>query len=209
MDQTMTVVLIVAIVVVLAIALIVALSRRSRLRPLPPESRDRYARSWRGVETRFFDDPHGAVQEADKVVVGMLSERGATIHDDRQVPADLKRARAAATSDEGRQGTEGMSEAMEKPSPSRDGEMGFWPEMHEYRHRMTDIQSEFIEEPKAAVKKAEQLIEEAVDYMAKSVHERVQRMHYFFNDAATTEKLRLMMRNFSHLIDRLDGSRAA
>jgi len=101
------------------------------------------------------------------------------------------------------------SEAMEKPSPSRDGEMGFWPEMHEYRHRMTDIQSEFIEEPKAAVKKAEQLIEEAVDYMAKSVHERVQRMHYFFNDAATTEKLRLMMRNFSHLIDRLDGSRAA
>ncbi len=112
MDQTMTVVLIVAIVVVLAIALVVALSRRSRLRPLPPESRDRYARSWRGVETRFFDDPHGAVQEADKVVVGMLSERGATIHDDRQVPADLKRARAAATSDEGRQGTEGMRKAM-------------------------------------------------------------------------------------------------
>src|SRR6266511_3579928 len=62
--------------------------------------------------SRFFDDPHGAVQEADKVVVGMLSERGATIHDDRQVPADLKRARAAATSDEGRQGTEGMRKAM-------------------------------------------------------------------------------------------------
>ena len=112
MDQTTTVVLIVAIVIVLAIALIVALSRRSRLRPLPPESRDRYARSWQGVETRFFDDPHGAVQEADKVVVAMLSERGATIHDDRQVPADLKRARAAATSDEGRQGTEGMRKAM-------------------------------------------------------------------------------------------------
>ncbi len=101
------------------------------------------------------------------------------------------------------------SEAMEKPSPSRDGEMGFWPEMHEYRHRMTDIQSEFIEEPKAAVKKAEQLIEEAVDYMAKSVHERVQRMHNDAEGDADTEKLRLMMRNFSHLIDRLDGSRAA
>src|SRR6266542_4275255 len=96
------------------------------------------------------------------------------------------------------------SEAMEKPSPSRDGEMGFWPEMHEYRHRMTDIQSEFIEEPKAAVKKAEQLIEEAVDYMAKSVHVRVQRMHNDAEGDADTEKLRLMMRNFSHLIDRLD-----
>jgi hypothetical protein len=101
------------------------------------------------------------------------------------------------------------SEAMEKPSPSQDGEMGFWPEMHEYKHRMTDIQSEFIEEPKAAVKKAEQLIEEAVDYMAKSVHERVQRMHNDAESDADTEKLRLMMRNFSHLIDRLDGSRAA
>jgi hypothetical protein len=112
MDQTMTVVVIVAIAVVLAIALIVALSRRSRLRALPPESRDRYARSWRALETRFFDDPHGAVQEADKVVVMMLGERGATMHDERKVPAELKHAREAASSDEGRQGTEGMRKAM-------------------------------------------------------------------------------------------------
>ena len=113
MDQTTTaVVVIVAIVLVLAIALIVALSRRSRLRALPPESRDRYARSWQTVEARFLDDPHGAVQEADKQAVMMLGERGATIHDERKVPSDLRNAREAATSDEGRQGTEGMRKAM-------------------------------------------------------------------------------------------------
>ena len=112
MDQTMTVVVIVAIVLVVAIGLIVALSRRSRLRALPPESRDRYARSWQAMEARFIDDPHGAVQEADKLAVMLLGERGATIHDERKVPADLRAARDAATSDEGRQGTEGMRKAM-------------------------------------------------------------------------------------------------
>jgi hypothetical protein len=112
MDQTTTVLVIVAIVLVLAIALIVALSRRSRLHALPPESRDRYARSWQNVETRFIDDPHGAVQEADKLAVMMLGERGATIHDDRKVPDELRQARDAATSDEGREGTEGMRKAM-------------------------------------------------------------------------------------------------
>jgi hypothetical protein len=112
MDQTLTIVVIVAIVVVLAIALIVALSRRSRLRSLPPESRDRFARSWQAVEARFIDDPNGAVQEADRIAVMILGERGATIHDDRKVPDDLGRAREAARSDEGRQGTEGMRKAM-------------------------------------------------------------------------------------------------
>ena len=42
----------------------------------------------------------------------ILGERGATIHDERKVPEDLRQARAAASSDEGRQGTEGMRKAM-------------------------------------------------------------------------------------------------
>ena len=113
MDLSQTVViLIVAIVILALIGLGVALSRRSRLRALPPESQDRYSRSWQALETRFIDDPSGAVQEADRVVVMMLGERGATMHDGRSVPEDLRRARAAASSDEGRQGTEGMRKAM-------------------------------------------------------------------------------------------------
>ena len=42
----------------------------------------------------------------------MLTERGATMHDERHVPDDLRSARAAAASDEGRQGTEGLRKAM-------------------------------------------------------------------------------------------------
>jgi len=113
MTETVIVVLIAAIAVILAIALIVTLARRSsRLRPLPAESRDRFSRSWDGIESRFIDDPRGAVQEADRIVVMILGERGATMPDGRDVPEDLRHARAAASSDEGRQGTEGMRKAM-------------------------------------------------------------------------------------------------
>ncbi|TMF69952.1 MAG: hypothetical protein E6I17_05390 [Chloroflexi bacterium] len=84
MTQTLIVVFIVAVVVILAIALIVALTRRSsRLRPLPAESRDRFARTWSNIESRFIEDPRAAVQEADRAVVLILSERGATMPDGR------------------------------------------------------------------------------------------------------------------------------
>jgi hypothetical protein len=114
LTQTMTVVLIVVVVAVIAIALIVALTRgRSRgLRPLPDESRDRFANSWKAIESRFIEDPAAAIREADKMVVMVLSERGATLDDNRSVPTELREARQAAASDEGRQGTEGMRRAM-------------------------------------------------------------------------------------------------
>lgn len=113
MDTTTAIVIAVAAIVILVlIGIAFVLNRRSRLNPLPAESRERYAQGWRAVETRFFDDPRGAVDDADKLAVRMLGERGATIHDDRKVPDDLKHARAAASSDEGRQGTEGMRKAM-------------------------------------------------------------------------------------------------
>ena len=115
MTQTMIVVLVVVVVAVIAIALIVALARgRSTrgLRPLPDESRDRFATTWRSIESRFIEDPAAAIREADKVVVMILSERGATLDDTRSVPDDLRKAREAAASDEGRQGTEGMRRAM-------------------------------------------------------------------------------------------------
>jgi hypothetical protein len=114
LTQTMIVVLVVVVVAVIVIALIAALARgRSRgLRPLPDESRDRFATSWKAIESRFIEDPAAAIREADKVAVMILSERGATLDDTRSVPDDLQKAREAAASDEGRQGTEGMRRAM-------------------------------------------------------------------------------------------------
>jgi hypothetical protein len=46
------------------------------IRPLSPESRDRYARSWQSTQTRFVDDPKGAVVEADLLVQQVMKERG-------------------------------------------------------------------------------------------------------------------------------------
>jgi hypothetical protein len=113
MNQTMIVILVVAVVVLIVIGLIAAaMSRRPRLRELPAESKDRFARSWDAIETRFIEDPRAAVQEADRLVVMLLTERGATMHEERSVPEDLRRARDYAQSDEGRGGTEGMRKAM-------------------------------------------------------------------------------------------------
>jgi hypothetical protein len=57
--------------------------------PLSPEARDRYAESWRTVQTRFVDDPAGAVGEADRLVTDVMRERGYPIDDFEQRAADI------------------------------------------------------------------------------------------------------------------------
>lgn len=57
--------------------------------PLAPEARDRYAESWRTVQTRFVDDPTGAVGEADRLVTDVMRERGYPIDDFDQRAADI------------------------------------------------------------------------------------------------------------------------
>lgn len=113
-QNTLIVLVIGAVVVLIVIGLIAALSGRrgARLRPLPDESRDRFARAWMGIESRFIEDPRAAIQDADKLAVMVLSERGARLDDTKHMPDDLRTARDAGSSDEGRQGTEGMRRAM-------------------------------------------------------------------------------------------------
>jgi len=101
--------------------------------------------------------------------------------------------------------TEGTMAGTDRPME----QMDFWPQMGDFRRRLDEIQSEFINEPRAAVKKAERLVEEAVDHMAKSMREHVKRMHADIEGNADTEKLRLMMRSFREFIDSLEKRRAA
>jgi len=59
------------------------------IRPLSPESRDRYVRRWQSTQGRFVDDPKGAVAEADQLVQEVMQERGYPAKDyDRRV-ADI------------------------------------------------------------------------------------------------------------------------
>jgi FtsZ-interacting cell division protein ZipA len=59
------------------------------LKPLAPEARERYVRRWQSTQTRFVDDPRGAVAEADALVQDVMEERGYPTDDfDRRV-ADI------------------------------------------------------------------------------------------------------------------------
>ncbi len=106
--------ILVFIVVVAAIAVGIAMLmiQRNRLRPLSDEARGRYAQSWSAIESRFIAEPAAAVQEADQLVLAILRDRGAKIEDERRLPRELTEARAAAQTNEGQSGTEGLRKAM-------------------------------------------------------------------------------------------------
>jgi FtsZ-interacting cell division protein ZipA len=59
------------------------------IRPLSPESRDRYARRWQSTQSRFVDDPKGAVAEADVLVQEVMQERGYPTKDFERRVADI------------------------------------------------------------------------------------------------------------------------
>ncbi len=58
--------------------------RRKQLdiRPLDPQSRDRYAESWRTMQARFVDDPETSVRESHRLVGEVMRERGYPVGDD-------------------------------------------------------------------------------------------------------------------------------
>jgi hypothetical protein len=102
-----------------------------------------------------------------------------------------------------------MAPADRPDRTERPMEQEFWPSMGGFSRRLEDIQSEFINDPRAAVQKAERLVEEAVDHMAKSMREQVKRMHGDVEGNADTEKLRLMMRSYRVFIESMEDRRAA
>lgn len=58
------------------------------IRDLPDESRARYVDSWQKVQSRFVDDPRGAVDEADSLLQSVMRERGYPVDDDFERRAD-------------------------------------------------------------------------------------------------------------------------
>ena len=102
MSETLVVALtvVVAIVVIAIVAILARTAGGPRLRALPDESRDRFARAWQLIEARFIEDPAAAVQEAERTVVMILGERGAKLADSKDVPGDLRKAREASRGDQ-------------------------------------------------------------------------------------------------------------
>jgi hypothetical protein len=59
------------------------------IRPLSAEARDRYAEQWETLQSRFVDDPSGAVRDADALVQRVMAERGYPVEDFDQRAADI------------------------------------------------------------------------------------------------------------------------
>src|ERR687888_1194064 len=59
------------------------------IRPLSADARDRYAEQWEELQSRFVDDPSGAVRDADALVQRVMAERGYPVEDFEQRAADI------------------------------------------------------------------------------------------------------------------------
>ncbi len=59
------------------------------IRELTAEERERFVTEWRLLQSKFVDDPKGAVTEADALVSRLMQERGYPMSDFAQRAADL------------------------------------------------------------------------------------------------------------------------
>jgi len=59
------------------------------IRPLPADERERFITEWRRVQSRFVDEPRGAVTQADLLVNNVMRVRGYPMTDFEQRAADI------------------------------------------------------------------------------------------------------------------------
>ena len=94
------------------------------IRPLDPSPASDYRGEWQTIQTRFVDDPEGAIHDADALIEALMSERGYPIGDFDTKLADLSVEHAdvlqhyraaheiAASADAGDADTEALRRAM-------------------------------------------------------------------------------------------------
>src|SRR5207253_9025592 len=63
--------------------------RELQITPVPPADRPRFEEAWRLVQTRFVDDPAGAVAQADALVGELMLARGYPVGAFEQRAADI------------------------------------------------------------------------------------------------------------------------
>ncbi|HJT37858.1 MAG TPA: hypothetical protein VJ818_05485 [Actinomycetota bacterium] len=88
-------------------------------------------------------------------------------------------------------------------------QMEMWPDMGDLRQRFDAIQSEFIDDPRSAVRKAEDLMNDVINRITSSMRDRMASMHKDADKNADTEQLRQTMRGYRDLVDWMETRRAA
>ncbi len=100
-----------------------------------------------------------------------------------------------------------QSAAIAEPLPAATepvSEAEFSSELTKFRQSFEEIQAEFIGEPRAAVAKAETLI----DGLMSALHDQLQHIHANVKSETDTEQLRVAMLSYRELFDSLGGHRA-
>ncbi len=82
-------------------------------------------------------------------------------------------------------------------------QVDIWPEIGDLRHRFDEIQSEFIDRPRDAVKKAERVVDEAIDRVTRTMRDRSRSIHSDAEGTRDTEQLRLALQRYRAFIDSL------
>lgn len=95
-----------------------------RIVPLSPADAQRFSQAWRTLQSRFVDNPHGALAEADALVRDLMHKRGYPMGDFERSAADIsvhhpgvvehyRAAHAMAERDaRGESDTEGLRQAV-------------------------------------------------------------------------------------------------
>jgi hypothetical protein len=99
-----------------------------------------------------------------------------------------------------------------RPSPNRVPEPGdtqtVWgneSEIREFRSRWGNIQTAFVDEPRQAVREADQLVQSVIKTLAdRFTHDREELVHQWDRgDNVSTEDLRISMQRYRTYLDRL------
>jgi hypothetical protein len=98
-----------------------------------------------------------------------------------------------------------------KPAMAQEGAKtaDLWPDTTDLHQRFAALQSEFIDDPKGAVTRAEALVHDAVERLTRSMHERMETMHHGLESTNDTEQLRQTMRGYRDLVVWMETRRAA
>ena len=60
-----------------------------KITPLSPEARARFVANWHKIQSRFVDDPRGALTEADRLIQEIMATRGYPMAEFEQRAADI------------------------------------------------------------------------------------------------------------------------
>lgn len=96
--------------------------------------------------------------------------------------------------------------ATAQGQPAATPEQAIWDtaKADEFRHRWHDVQTHFVEDPRGSVTEARQLVDEAVQSLADSVHDREEQLEHSGARASdSTEGMRDTVLQYHHLLDRL------